>query len=89
MLGFDPGERGRASCASASASCCRAPASTATSRVREALAHFAGMYPHPRDVDEVIALVGLEGKEDARARTLSGGQLRRLDFALALVGDPS
>ena len=57
-------------------------------RVREALAHFAAMYPHPRDVDEVIAVTGLEGKEDASARTLSGGQLRRLDLALALVGDP-
>jgi ABC-2 type transport system ATP-binding protein len=57
-------------------------------RVREALVHFAGMYDHPRDVDEVIALSGLEGKEHATARTLSGGQLRRLDLALALVGDP-
>jgi ABC-2 type transport system ATP-binding protein len=57
-------------------------------RVREALAHFAAMYPHPRDVDEVIALTGLEGKEHATARTLSGGQMRRLDLALALVGDP-
>src|ERR671930_50678 len=56
--------------------------------VREALAHWAGLYPHPRDVDEVIALAGLEGKEDERTRRLSGGQLRRLDFALALVGDP-
>src|SRR3954454_13942664 len=57
-------------------------------RVREALAHFAGMYPHPRDVDEVVALIGLEGKEAVKARELSGGQLRRLDFGLALVGDP-
>jgi ABC-2 type transport system ATP-binding protein len=57
-------------------------------RVREALAHFASMYPHPRDVDEVIQLTGLVEKQDAMARTLSGGQLRRLDFALALVGDP-
>jgi ABC-2 type transport system ATP-binding protein len=57
-------------------------------KVREALAHFGSMYPHPRSVDEVISLSGLEGKEDAPARTLSGGQLRRLDFALALVGDP-
>ncbi len=56
--------------------------------VREALVHFAAMYPRPRDPDELIALVGLEGKEDARAKTLSGGQLRRLDLALALVGDP-
>jgi ABC-2 type transport system ATP-binding protein len=57
-------------------------------RVREALEHFGSMYPHPRDVDEVIALSGLEGKEQAMARTLSGGQLRRLDLALALIGDP-
>jgi len=57
-------------------------------RVREALVYFAGMYPQPRDPDEVIALVGLQGKEDAKARELSGGQLRRLDLGLALVGDP-
>ena len=57
-------------------------------QVREVLEHFAGMYPQPRDVAEVIELAGLRGKEDARTRTLSGGQLRRLDFALALVGDP-
>src|ERR671936_671420 len=56
--------------------------------VREALAHWAGLYPHPRDVDEVVALAGLQGKEGERTRRLSGGQLRRLDFALALVGDP-
>jgi ABC-2 type transport system ATP-binding protein len=56
--------------------------------VREALVHFAGFYPAPRDADEVIALVGLQGKEAAAARTLSGGQLRRLDLALALIGDP-
>src|SRR3954453_23590123 len=57
-------------------------------RVREALVHFAGLYPHPRDPDEVLALVGLEGKEDARARQLSGGQVWRLDFALGLIGNP-
>jgi ABC-2 type transport system ATP-binding protein len=57
-------------------------------KVHEALAHFAGLYPHPRDVDEVLELAGLRSKEDARTRTLSGGQLRRLDFALALIGDP-
>jgi ABC-2 type transport system ATP-binding protein len=56
--------------------------------VREALEHFAALYPAPRDVEEVVALAGLEGKQDERARRLSGGQLRRLDFALALVGDP-
>jgi ABC-2 type transport system ATP-binding protein len=55
---------------------------------REALTHWASFYPHPRDVDEVIALAGLQEKADERSRKLSGGQLRRLDFALALVGDP-
>jgi ABC-2 type transport system ATP-binding protein len=55
---------------------------------REALQHWASFYPKPREVDEVLRLSGLNEKADARARTLSGGQLRRLDFALALVGDP-
>jgi ABC-2 type transport system ATP-binding protein len=55
---------------------------------REALTHWAHMYPRPRDVAEVLALAGLSEQADARSRTLSGGQLRRLDFALALVGDP-
>ena len=56
--------------------------------VREILELFAGYYPSPRRPDEVIELVGLGGSRDARVRTLSGGQLRRLDLALALVGDP-
>jgi ABC-2 type transport system ATP-binding protein len=56
--------------------------------VREILELFAGYYPSPRQPDEVIELVGLRGSRDARVRTLSGGQLRRLDLALALVGDP-
>ncbi len=55
---------------------------------RETLRHWASFYPTPRDVEEVLTLVGLREKADARTRTLSGGQLRRLDFALALVGDP-
>ena len=56
--------------------------------VREIVALFAGYYPRPRPAAEVIELVGLAEKRDARVRTLSGGQLRRLDLALALVGDP-
>jgi ABC-2 type transport system ATP-binding protein len=56
--------------------------------VRELVAHWAGFYRAPRNVDEVIALAGLGKCEDVRARKLSGGQTRRLDFALALVGDP-
>jgi ABC-2 type transport system ATP-binding protein len=49
---------------------------------------FAGYYERPRNVDEVIALVGLDEKRDARVKTLSGGQKRRLDLGVALVGDP-
>jgi ABC-2 type transport system ATP-binding protein len=56
--------------------------------VREAVEHFGAAYPRPRNPLETIALVGLSGKEDARAGELSGGQKRRLDLALALVGDP-
>jgi ABC-2 type transport system ATP-binding protein len=55
---------------------------------REALRHWASFYPHPRDVQEVLELAGLREQADVRSRKLSGGQLRRLDFALALVGDP-
>ena len=56
--------------------------------VRESVRHMARAYPHPRDVDDTIALVGLEDKADERFGHLSGGQRRRLDLALALVGDP-
>ncbi len=56
--------------------------------VRESLELYAGYFTHPRSVEETIALVGLEGKADARARKLSGGQQRRLDVGMALVGDP-
>ena len=48
---------------------------------REALRHFAGFYPHPRDVEETITITGLQEKADAYVRTLSGGQQRRLDLA--------
>jgi ABC-2 type transport system ATP-binding protein len=56
--------------------------------VRELVELFARYYPRPRPAGEVIELVGLTEQRDARVRTLSGGQLRRLDLALALVGDP-
>jgi ABC-2 type transport system ATP-binding protein len=55
---------------------------------REMVTHWASLYPTPREPAEVIALVGLEDKQDVLVRTLSGGQQRRLDLALALVGDP-
>ena len=56
--------------------------------VREMHRIFAGYYRRPRDVDEVVDLVGLGHKRDARVKTLSGGQKRRLDLGIALVGDP-
>ncbi|WP_091229864.1 ABC transporter ATP-binding protein [Microbacterium sp. 3J1] len=56
--------------------------------VRELLTEFAGYYPRPRDIDEVIAAVGLEDKQRTRAGRLSGGQQRRLDVALGIIGRP-
>jgi len=60
----------------------------ATLTVAETHRMFAGYYERPRDIDEVIELVGLAAKRDARVKTLSGGQKRRLDLGVALVGDP-
>ena len=59
-----------------------------TLTVTEMLRLFAGYYREPRPVDEVVELVGLEEKRGERVRRLSGGQRRRLDLGLALVGDP-
>jgi ABC-2 type transport system ATP-binding protein len=87
VLGYDPGDRPRSLRARVGI-VLQSTGLYSHIKVREALAHFAAMYPHPRDVDEVIVLAGLEGKEGSVTRTLSGGQLRRLDLALALVGDP-
>jgi ABC-2 type transport system ATP-binding protein len=56
--------------------------------VRETVGMFARYYGHARDVDETIELVGLRDKRDARLGTLSGGQKRRVDVALGLIGDP-
>ena len=56
--------------------------------VREAVELFAGYYPHPLPVGEVLAVVGLEEERDTRVRRLSGGQQRRLDVAIGLAGDP-
>ena len=56
--------------------------------VRECLVMYAGYYRKPRDIDETISLVGLTAKAGTLGTRLSGGQRRRLDFALALIGDP-
>jgi len=87
VLGFDPGDRPRelrARVGIVLQSCGVYQNLT----VREALDHWAALYPAPRDVGETIALAGLEAVARRRTRTLSGGQQRRLDLALALVGDP-
>jgi ABC-2 type transport system ATP-binding protein len=56
--------------------------------VQEMVTHFARYYPRPRDPDQVIAAVGLDDKRKARTRALSGGQRRRLDVALGIIGAP-
>ncbi|HEX6332547.1 MAG TPA: ABC transporter ATP-binding protein [Actinomycetota bacterium] len=56
--------------------------------VRETVELYAGYYPQPREIDEVIEIVGLVEKRDTRVARLSGGQQRRLDVAVALAGDP-
>lgn len=56
--------------------------------VLEQLTHFAGYYPHPRDVGEVLEAVGLAGKAKTRISKLSGGQRRRVDVALGIIGRP-
>jgi ABC-2 type transport system ATP-binding protein len=61
---------------------------TAELTVREAITHFASYYSNPREIEDVISLVGLSEKADDRARTLSGGQRRRLDVGLGIIGRP-
>jgi ABC-2 type transport system ATP-binding protein len=56
--------------------------------VEEVVRHFAAFYPHPMPVDRAISLVGLEPRRRARCKSLSGGQKRRVDLALGLIGDP-
>ena len=87
VLGVDP-EAGGAAFRARIGIVLQSSAVYPTLTVRETLDLFAGYHPRPRNVREVIELVGLEESAGARVRTLSGGQLRRLDLGLALVGDP-
>ncbi|MGI8328978.1 ABC transporter ATP-binding protein [Actinomadura scrupuli] len=87
VLGVDPGEatrRWRARIGIVLQTSHESPELT----VRELVRHFAGYYPSPRDPDEVIEAVGLTAKAGARPAQLSGGQRRRVDVALGIIGDP-
>ncbi|MFG1871689.1 ABC transporter ATP-binding protein [Micromonospora arborensis] len=87
VLGEDPGTAGRR-WRSRIGIVLQTATDAADLTVRETVRHFAGYYPSPRDPDEVISAVGLTAKADARIRSLSGGQRRRVDVALGIIGRP-
>ncbi len=87
VLGVDP-EHGGAALRERIGVVLQASELPASLTVREVHRMFAGYFSRPRDIDEVITLVGLDEKSGARVKTLSGGQKRRLDLGIALVGDP-
>ena len=87
VLGTDP-EQARSAWRERIGVVLQSSAMHANLTVAEHLELFAGYYSAPRDVGEVMGVVGLAEKRDARVRTLSGGQKRRLDLGLALIGDP-
>lgn len=88
VLGFDPAVAGREFRDRVGIVLQEGTVDTSEMTVAEALDTFGAAYRRPRDRDEVIELVGLAGKADARLKTLSGGQQRRVDMALGLIGDP-
>ena len=87
VLGADPGTAGRAWRARIGI-VLQTANDAAELTVRESVRHFAGYYPSPANVDDVIEQVGLAAKADARVKALSGGQRRRLDVALGVIGRP-
>jgi ABC-2 type transport system ATP-binding protein len=87
VLGHDPAHRDRG-WRSRLGVVLQSTGETGELTVSELVRHFAGFYPRPRDPDAVIEMVGLTAKRGARAGSLSGGQRRRLDVALGIVGDP-
>src|SRR3954451_13557424 len=87
VLGFDPAKRERAFLERIGI-VLQEGGLDATITVREAVELYSAAYPRPRDAREVIELVGLTEKADARVQTPSGGQRRRLDMALGIAGDP-
>jgi ABC-2 type transport system ATP-binding protein len=87
VLGHDP-EHGERALRERVGIVLQEAAAQAELTVAEVLTMYGRYYPRQREVAELVGLVGLEGKEDVRVKLLSGGQKRRLDLALALVGDP-
>ncbi|MGS2646373.1 ATP-binding cassette domain-containing protein [Streptosporangium sp. LJ11] len=87
VLGVDPGRPTRA-WRSRIGVVLQTADDAAEATVRETVRHFAGYYPRGKDPDEVIEQVGLTEKADQRIRKLSGGQRRRVDVALGVIGDP-
>ena len=87
MLGEDPGEAGR-SWRARIGLVLQATSLDEQLTVREELRLYAGMYPNPKSVDEVMHLVGLADGADRRISALSGGQKRRVDLGLGIIGDP-
>ena len=90
VLGFDPATRGVQSriWRNRIGIVLQSTADAGDSTVQETLSHFAKYYSAPRDVEEVIHSVGLDEKRGALIRTLSGGQRRRLDVGLGIIGSP-
>ena len=87
VLGTDPGEGGR-EWRSRIGIVLQSNADASELSVKEMISHFSAYYPHPRDPDEVIEAVGLTEKAGAKLRQLSGGQRRRVDVALGIIGSP-
>ena len=90
VLGFDPATQGRASreWRNRIGIVLQSTSDAGDLTVSETLSHFAGYYSNPRDPEEVISAVGLEEKSKELIRSLSGGQRRRLDVALGIIGNP-
>jgi len=90
VLGFDPATRGHASrdWRNRIGIVLQSTSDAGDLTVSETISHFAGYYSNPRDPEEVISAVGLEEKSKELIRSLSGGQRRRLDVALGIIGNP-
>lgn len=90
VLGFDPATKGDAgrNWRNRIGIVLQSASDAGSFKVREIVKHFSTFYANPRDVDQVIEAVGLTGKRDALVLDLSGGQRRRLDVALGIIGSP-